>query len=89
MPSHVYPGSDYQAIITRYLGPSNTKPSRVKATAKSGSIVISWDHEHDVKQNHHAAAVALMKKVGWNHMKIIGGGGTPDEDGYAWVLARK
>ena len=32
-----------QAIETRYLGPTNTRGSRIKATAAAGSITIHYD----------------------------------------------
>jgi hypothetical protein len=33
-----------QAITTKYIGPSNVRGSRVKATAAAGSVTLSWDH---------------------------------------------
>lgn len=31
-----------QAIITKFLGPTNTKPARIKATCAYGSITIGY-----------------------------------------------
>lgn len=72
-----------QAIVTKYLGPTNHRGSRVKATAQAGSITVSWDHALSVEDNHKAAARALVTRWGWDgdwH-----GGATPDGGGYVFV----
>ena len=80
----------YQAIVTKFLGPTNVRGSRVKATADAGSITLSWDHSLNVEENHRRAAEALRDKLGWNqpfygklHM-----GGLPGS-GYAFVFEDK
>jgi hypothetical protein len=70
-----------QAITTKYLGPTNSRGSRVKATASAGSVTLSWDHALDSDENHRAAALALAAKFGWDG-EWIGGG---LEHGYAFV----
>jgi len=55
-----------QAITTKYHGPTNTRGSRISATAQAGRITIAYDHALDDTQNHAAAACALAKKFGWN-----------------------
>lgn len=54
-----------QAITTKYLGPTNTRGARIKATAACGSITIPWDHALDACGNHHAAACALARSKDW------------------------
>jgi len=54
-----------QAITTKYLGPTNTRGSRVKATCQAGSVTIEWDDALNSDQNHNAAATALIEKWGW------------------------
>lgn len=54
-----------QAIVTKYLGPTNTKGTRVKATCFGGSITISWDYSLESEYNHKHAALILAKKMGW------------------------
>lgn len=54
-----------QAIITKYLGPTNTKGSRIKATCAAGSITKGYDNALDSDENHRAVAEALCKKLGW------------------------
>ncbi len=49
-----------QAIVTKFLGPTNCRGSRVKATSASGhTLTVSWDHALDSDANHIAAAKAL------------------------------
>ena len=56
-----------QAILTKYLGPTNTRGGRIKATAAAGSITIDYPHELSCGQPaHRAAAEALVKKLGWD-----------------------
>lgn len=72
-----------QAIITKFLGPTNSRGSRVKAKCYAGSITISWDDAKDVDDNHLAAAEALCKKFGWE-WKLVAGG-LPDNSGNVYV----
>lgn len=52
-----------QAIQTKFLGPTNTRGSRIKATCWLTSIIIAWDHSLNVEENHHAAIEALICKI--------------------------
>lgn len=81
-----------QAITTRYLGPTNSKGSRVKAIARKRdprngyaemSATINLNHALSVEQRHCAAAKACAEKYGWSGLWI--GGGNLDEDGYVFV----
>lgn len=72
-----------QAIVTKYLPVTNTKPSRVKATAEAGSVILSWDNALNTDQNHAKAANALAEQKGWaGHWR---GGALPDHSGYCFV----
>lgn len=56
-----------QTIVTKYLGPTNTKPGRIKATTTRGlSNTYSWAHDVDPDENHRMAALALAKRLGWD-----------------------
>ncbi|MFO0519289.1 MAG: hypothetical protein ACK515_02550 [bacterium] len=68
-----------QAITTRYYGPTNTKPSRIKATAEAGSVTLSWDHRYNVDKNHDRAAIELIRKMGWHGEYVRGW--LPDNSG--------
>jgi len=66
-----------QAIVTKWLGPTNHKGSRVRASCDAGTLTVSWDHEIGVgdnhRANHRAAALALAEKLGWGTENWIGG----------------
>lgn len=62
-----------QAIQTKYLPATNTKGSRIKATAEGATITIGYPHEFNEMEAHAVAALALCKKMGWAG-DLIGGG---------------
>jgi len=52
-------------ITTRYVGPTNCRPSRVIATHKRDNgttwrATVAWDHALNSEQNHSTAAAALL-----------------------------
>ena len=51
-----------QAIITKYLPPTNTKPSRIKAECERGSIIISYDSELGDEGANRKAVEALVAR---------------------------
>lgn len=65
-----------QAITVKTLAPTNTRGTRVKATAAAGSLTVAWDNAWTVEQNHAFAAEALAKRYGWRVNPI--GGVIPD-----------
>jgi hypothetical protein len=75
----------HQAIETRYVGPTNTRGSRVIATnaAKSVRHIHHWDYALSVTANHYAAAEALRAKLDWP--AIVAGGSTAR--GFAFVTS--
>jgi hypothetical protein len=58
-----------QAIMTKYLGPTNYRGSRVKASAQDGSIIVNWDYASSTEANHKKALQALLNRLGWNQRK--------------------
>lgn len=54
-----------QAILVKYLGPTNFRGSRYKATAQAGSITLDADPRLGLEENAKRAADALRKKLGW------------------------
>lgn len=72
-----------QAITTKFLGPTNCRGSRVKASAQAGSLTLSWDDALDIDDNHAAAAIALANKLGWGGQWV--GGGLPGGEGNCYV----
>ena len=74
-----------QAIETKYLGPTNSRGSRVKASCQAGSVTVGWDDALDVDPNHDAAARALIAKFGWQKHGKWFRGARPDNKGNVYV----
>jgi hypothetical protein len=72
-----------QAIVTKYLPPTNTRGSRIKATAGAGSITVLYPYDIDGQAAHRVAAQALADKFGWGRKYL--GGSLPDDTGYVFV----
>lgn len=75
-----------QAIITKCLGPTNTRGARIKAYTYDASVTVSWDHGLSDADNCRQAAMALVTKYGWPADNWISGG-APDGFGYVFVRA--
>lgn len=69
------------AIKTKFIGPSNTRGSRVKAETCDAlrehrrSVTLEWDHALDGQDNHSRAAKALATKLDWDGEWHIADGG--------------
>ena len=75
-----------QAIQTKYLGATNHRGERVKATAAAGSVTLSWDYELNNEGNHRAAAEALMEKLDWNWGPVTMSTGTLKDGSFVHVF---
>ena len=75
----------HQAIITKFLSPTNTKSSRIKATCYAKSITISYDHTD--KNPHATAAASLIRETGWYGRWVSGC--LPKGDGDAFVCIQR
>ena len=72
----------FHAIQTEYFELTKHRPSRVKATAVGGSVTVLYNHDLDSYNNHHAAALALADKYGWDRDWV---GAALPRSGYAFV----
>lgn len=65
----------FQAITTKFIPATNTKPARVKATTEAGSVIVSFhtDKSETTEERHIAAAKALAEKFGWGGHWYSGG----------------
>ena len=73
-----------KAILTKYLGPTNNRGSRVKAYDECGNqVTVSWNFELGVEENHQAAAQAFVQKMGWKWQDLIGGS---IKEGFAFIF---
>lgn len=76
-----------QAIQTKFLGPTNSRGDRVKATCAAGTITVSWEFGLGQEENHIEAAKALIAKLGWQeHGEIVTG--TLADGSFVHVFAR-
>lgn len=78
-------------ITTKYLGPTNTRGSRIVAKCRLGKRAIPYDSTLSSRANHHRAAVELA----YEHGKVVYSdldtcelehGELPSEDGYAFLV---
>lgn len=61
-----------KTIETKYLGPTNFKGSRIRATDGDNTIFLSRDCCDSIDEAHSRTALALKAKLGWTG-KMIGG----------------
>ena len=78
-----------QAITTRYLGPTDTRGSRIKVSSYWGSKTYSYDHSASCP--HDAAFEEFMKDVinnlpGGVTFSLAAKGGLPDGKGVAYIV---
>ena len=52
-----------QSIETKFLGATNSRGSRIKATCWLKSKMVDYDHSLDTSDNHKAAAMALVDEL--------------------------
>ncbi len=72
-----------KAIETRFLGPTNTRGSRIVASdSDSNRIEIGYSHELNSEGCHRQAAEALCQKMGWAGSLV--GGST--KRGMCWIF---
>ena len=81
--SIINPRMSRQAIQTKYIGPTDTKGSRIKAWCQAGSLTIPMDHSLGLEERHAKAAEMLAAKLGrdWDYIQ----GGSPSGDGYVFI----
>jgi len=79
-------GPVYQAIETKYHGPTNSRGSRISARSQAGRIFVHYDHALSIEANHHAACLALATKLGWTGRWV--GGARADGCGNVYTSTR-
>jgi hypothetical protein len=84
-------------ILTRYLGPTNSRGSRIVATMAGGagrpSVAVSYSYELNELGRHTLAAMALVDSLNeaegplsLDAVRIVGASATAE--GYAFTIAR-
>jgi hypothetical protein len=71
-----------QAIETKFLGPTNTKGARIKASARAGSVTVPYEYQ-GVDEEHDQALRALVTKLEW--WGVWARGGKADCTGNVYV----
>ena len=71
-----------KAIRTKYLGPTNTKGSRIRASDEDGNSITIGAHRLSGEAVHRAAAEALCAEMNWEGAMVAGS----LEDGYVFVF---
>jgi len=62
-----------QAIHTKFLGPTDYRGARIKATCDAGSLTIGYPYQANIGEDaHRIAAEALRDKLGWTGQLIPG-----------------
>ena len=84
-----------QAIVTRYLGPTDTRPSRIRASCDRGSLTISMPLEYSGADAHAVAVRELLANFAledgssrsWPAFErwVCGGMPQSSKDAYVWV----
>jgi len=74
-----------KAIQTKFMGPTNERGSKIKATDGDNSVYCDYDHALHHSERHCFAAFKLAKKLGWSGFYV--GGGT--KDGFVFVCVSK
>lgn len=69
----------YQAIRTRFIGPTDTRGSRVKAIAEAGSVTLPWNHAFNADRNHFGRG----RSLGWKG--DLDGGCLHGNGDHVWV----
>jgi|SRR3984885_12761840 len=76
-----------QAIVTKYIGPTNFRGTRIKATCAAKTRLIGWRYDLGVEENHRNAATMLQNELDWTgprYGKLHGG--TMKNGDYCWVM---
>lgn len=78
-----------QAIVTKFLGPTNFRGACVKAECEAGKLTVLWDDGLNSEENHDKAALALSAKLGWDKRPYgaMYRGSPPNSKGYTYVFA--
>jgi hypothetical protein len=71
-----------QAIITKFINPTNHRGARIKAIAAAGSVTVPYEYGSDTTGAHRVAAVAFCDKFDWEFDHVSGE--LPDGS-LAWV----
>ena len=66
--------SIYKAITVKYLGPTNSRGARVKASAggTQGNVTLPFRHDLSMEQNVVAVVDELLLRYEWDNPYVLG-----------------
>lgn len=77
-------------ITTKYIGPTNTKGSRIQVKTWLKTHYVSWDSSLDSEENHSMAVAFVLYKINkerdYTQWHLTAGGMMPDDSGYGFVV---
>lgn len=56
----------FQAMTTKYFGPTNHRGARIRVKAQVGTAFFPWDYALNSTQNHTKAMRLFAQKQAWN-----------------------
>lgn len=62
-----------QAIVVKYLGPTDTKGARLKATCQGGSVTVAYPYHLTEELMFRLAAQQLQAKMNWLEYRLVPG----------------
>jgi hypothetical protein len=74
-----------EAVITKYLAPTNTRGSRISVKGYGKRMIISWNYSLNAGDNHYQAALTLLKGYNNDNFRLVCEESTPK--GYAFIPA--
>ena len=78
-----------KVITTKYIAPTNTKPSRIAAYCYNGKLIQTWNNETTDEQTHIDAAQDLLKHLDMEPRIEIAGSGWDYKNQMQHVLRYK
>jgi hypothetical protein len=82
-----------QAIITKFVGPTDKRASRVSVKGWMGNKLVLWDSSVGSEENHALAAAFYIFELNKKRdptddfeFRVVSGGGMPDSSGYAFII---
>jgi len=70
-------------IRTKYFGPHDTRPARIRASLDDKSATVNFDYGLSIEDNNRNAALALCHKLDWDCENLLGA--ELDSRGYMFI----
>lgn len=75
-----------QAVVTKYVGPTGSHGSKIRAVASAGKATLPYRQELEGFQAHWPAALKLIRTMNWPEDRwVVGGSPMTVGDGFVFV----